>query len=64
MNLNFKSNGMTKCQDVKSDNRYSIRYNVNNGVVDPIIGEPIFPGSITIVSGESGTGKTTFLLQM
>ena len=64
MNLNFISNGMTKCQDVKSDNRYSIRYNVNNGVVDPIIGEPIFPGSITIVSGESGTGKTTFLLQM
>lgn len=64
MDLNFKSNGMTKCQDVKSDNRYSIRYNVGNNIVDPIIGEPIFPGSITIVSGESGTGKTTFLLQM
>ena len=31
--------------------------------VNSIIGYPIFPGSITIVSGESGTGKTTFLLQ-
>lgn len=32
--------------------------------VNSIIGNPIFPGSITIVTGESGTGKTTFLLQV
>lgn len=31
--------------------------------INSVIGEPIFPGSITIISGESGTGKTTFLLQ-
>lgn len=32
--------------------------------INSVIGDPIFPGSITIVTGESGTGKTTFLMQV
>ena len=42
----------------KTDYKRPIPVNIDN-----IIGQPIFPGSITIVTGESGTGKTTFLLQ-
>ena len=53
---------------LKSDHAYinklsyeRVRYKAVD--LNSIIGQPIFPGSITIVSGESGTGKTTFLLQ-
>lgn len=62
MGLNFVNSGMHKCQDVSKDTSYNIRYRLK-GSINSIMGEPIFPGSITIVNGESGTGKTTMLLQ-
>lgn len=63
MDLHFNKSRMTKCQNVKSDNKYDIRFNIRPNITS-VAGQPIFPGSITIVTGESGTGKTTFLLQV
>ena len=63
MDLHFNKSRMTKCQDVASDNKYDIRFEIRPDITD-VVGQPIFPGSITIVTGESGTGKTTFLLQV
>lgn len=63
MNLHFTtSNKMQKCQDIANDKRYSTSLQLNS-VINPILGKPLFPSSITIVTGESGTGKTTLLLQ-
>lgn len=63
MDLHFNKSKMTKCQDVESNSRYDTRLNIRQEV-DRVAGQPIFPSSITIVTGESGTGKTTFLLQV
>lgn len=63
MDLHFNKSRMTKCQDVAPDNKYDIRFEIRPDITD-VVGQPIFPGSITIVTGESGTGKTTFLLQV
>ena len=64
MKLNINKTKFEKVSDVKVPGIFYHRLKTGIDVVDSAFGQGFLPSSTVVLSGEPGTGKTTFLLQI
>ena len=64
MKLNINKTKFEKVSDVKVPDIFYRRLKTGIDVVDSAFGQGFLPSSTVVLSGEPGTGKTTFLLQI
>lgn len=53
---------ISKIKDINNENNYRIHTNINE--LDRVLGGGIVPGSLILIGGDPGIGKSTLLLQM
>jgi len=64
MKLNINKTKFEKVADIKVPDIFYRRLKTGIDVVDSAFGQGFLPSSTVVLSGEPGTGKTTFLLQI
>jgi predicted ATP-dependent serine protease len=64
MKLNINKTKFEKVSDVKVPDIFYHRLKTGIDVIDSAFGQGFLPSSTVVLSGEPGTGKTTFLLQI
>jgi len=64
MKLNINKTRFEKVEDIKVPDIFYRRLKTGIDVVDSAFGQGFLPSSTVVLSGEPGTGKTTFLLQI
>lgn len=58
----FTENRLIRLADISSDKEYRIRTKINE--LDRVLGGGIVPGSLVLIGGDPGIGKSTLMLQM
>jgi DNA repair protein RadA/Sms len=56
------SNNITTLKDVSTEEEYRIKTNISE--LDRVLGSGIIPGSLVLVGGDPGIGKSTLMLQL
>ena len=64
MKLSINKTKFEKVADIKVPDIFYRRLKTGIDVVDSAFGQGFLPSSTVVLSGEPGTGKTTFLLQI